>query len=895
MSLLDDILTWATAELTLWQRDALRPLFQKQDLDAQDYDDLYAMLRSSHELPDPQNRQPAPLAQEHLPVHTGSTTPVILRAMRDLKHVNRIAPGQKLEFAPKGLTVIYGGNGSGKSGYSRVLKRACRARDVSETVHPDAFDSDAANKIPEAIFDIDIDRNSQSLVWKRTMRPPDELSTLAVFDARCARAYLDAEQDAAYLPYGLDIVENLGQRVLPALTQRLNTEIGSINTDTIPFADLLGDTTVGKMVASLSEDTDFEEVKTLGTLTTDDTSRLTELDKALAENDPKGKAQALRLSARRIEELVSRIDTAVASVDDVALEKLKAQDTETEAACQAEAVAAASFRARDQLLPGTGERLWTNLFEAARRFSTDVAYPDKPFPNVEPGAQCLLCQQELYDEAAQRMQRFQDFVKQDTAKVAAEKREQRQKAERRLAEISLSFGLDAAITEEIRQLDATLLQATQAFEKKVEGRRAWLLGAVKVHAWEGTLSQVFQKVTQRLLGAINAHASGGTLALDGNPRVGLKFLSTKFLAQAADLTKASDENEKKKLAAECAELRARSNLAPRVQAVLALVRRMQLKAKLAKCRDDLKSKAISDKAREFANKAVTTALKSALDTEFKALGVGHIKTKLNSRVEQGKIRHKLVLDLPVTKKLDEILSEGEQRAIAIGSFLAEMHLANHRGGIVFDDPVSSLDHYRRKDVARRLIEEAKKRQVIVLTHDTVFLGELRDVIEQQNVEHLIHHLEWMNGYPGHVYEGLPWEHRSYKERLDRLEKNQKLLQKNWPIYPNGEDRAKMRQQYDHLRATIERVIQDVVFNGVVQRHRDWIKVNRLGEVVGFTEAEYKEILRLHETCCDIVDSHDPSSAKNSPVPSAKELGQDIADLKAFIEGVRSRRKKGTNT
>jgi wobble nucleotide-excising tRNase len=196
---------------------------------------------------------------------------------------------------------------------------------------------------------------------------------------------------------------------------------------------------------------------------------------------------------------------------------------------------------------------------------------------------------------------------------------------------------------------------------------------------------------------------------------------------------------------------------------------MQIKAKLTKCKDNLKTKAISDKAREFANKAVTAALKDALDTEFQALGVGHIKTKLNARVEQGKMRHKLVLDFSVTKKLDEILSEGEQRAIAIGSFLAEMHLANHRGGIVFDDPVSSLDHYRRKDVARRLIEEAKLRQVIIFTHDTVFLGELRDVIEQQNVDHLIHHLDWVNGYPGHVNEGLPWEHKSSMDRIDKHE------------------------------------------------------------------------------------------------------------------------------
>lgn len=36
------------------------------------------------------------------------------------------------------MTVIYGDNGSGKSGYSRVLKRACRTRDQMEAIHPNA-------------------------------------------------------------------------------------------------------------------------------------------------------------------------------------------------------------------------------------------------------------------------------------------------------------------------------------------------------------------------------------------------------------------------------------------------------------------------------------------------------------------------------------------------------------------------------------------------------------------------------------------------------------------------------------------------------------------------------------------------------------------------------------
>ena len=231
MSLLTDILTWATASLTLWQRDALRRLFQKQELDQQDFDDLYAMLKSAHGLPDPQNRQAVPLAQEHLPAKGASASTLILRAIRDLENVNRIAPGQKLEFATNGLTVIYGGNASGKSGYSRVLKRACRARDLSETVHADATDPNAFSQIPEATFDIEVEGCSKSLVWKRDVEPPEELSTIAVFDTRCARAYLDTEQEVAYLPYGLDIVENLGQHVLPNLSERIDAEIAGVNTD----------------------------------------------------------------------------------------------------------------------------------------------------------------------------------------------------------------------------------------------------------------------------------------------------------------------------------------------------------------------------------------------------------------------------------------------------------------------------------------------------------------------------------------------------------------------------------------------------------------------------------------------------------------------------------------
>jgi hypothetical protein len=41
---------------------------------------------------------------------------VRLLGIEDVQHINRLATGQSLSFAPDGLTVVYGDNGAGKTG-----------------------------------------------------------------------------------------------------------------------------------------------------------------------------------------------------------------------------------------------------------------------------------------------------------------------------------------------------------------------------------------------------------------------------------------------------------------------------------------------------------------------------------------------------------------------------------------------------------------------------------------------------------------------------------------------------------------------------------------------------------------------------------------------------------
>lgn len=796
MTLLAQILQWSNSSLKPWQQDAARRLFQNT-LDNEALDDLYAMLKSSVGLEDPHGRIPTPLCQDHLPVTSAKDDAAVLVALKDVRNVNRLAANQSLHFSKQGVTVIYGANGTGKSGYSRVLKRACRARDVSEDVRPNALDKAKLSAIPEASFDIELGAKPSTVTWKKNGPAPVELATIAVFDTHCARSYLDLQQEIAYLPYGLDVVENLAQIVLPKITEKLNAEIASTPTTKEAFNHLARPTKVSELIDSLSENTKIAEVEALAQMSAEETARMGELDKTLSEADPKAKAKELRLAIGRMNALKTKIESSANWVKNESIQKFRTLDEDAEKAIAAEANAATLLRAGEALLPGTGDVLWKAMYEAAKQFSLGAAYPNQTFPHFHDKGKCLLCQQDLLEGGTARMKRFEEYVEHNVAKLAADRRAARATAIGKIEGAALSIDYKDYV-DELTHLDPNVVAEICAFDNAVTERQKWMLAAQKVHAWDGVPE------------------------FPADPCLKLKTITDALTSQAEAYEKATDDKQKLLMKAELTELRVRAALAPQKDAVLALIERMRVKALLLKCKDDLRTKPISDKSKEFATNAVTAPLRQALKAEFASLGITHVAPRLDESVERGKMKHKLALDVVIPTQIRDILSEGEQRAIALGCFLAELRTGGHGGGIVFDDPVSSLDHTRRQNVARRLIEEAKSRQVIIFTHDTSFLGELRDLIDQTGIDHVIHHLEWHGEFSGVVQNGLPWEHKSYKDRIDKLQKAQSALAADWPPYPNGEQSALMRQQYNLMRATIERVIQDVVFNGVVVRYRDWI-------------------------------------------------------------------------
>ena len=72
-------------------------------------------------------------------------------------------------------------------------------------------------------------------------------------------------------------------------------------------------------------------------------------------------------------------------------------------------------------------------------------------------------------------------------------------------------------------------------------------------------------------------------------------------------------------------------------------------------------------------------------------------------------------------------------ALALAYFLAELGSAADVPGVIFDDPVTSLDHRIRSKVIAKIVGLAKERQVVVLTHDLPFYCELKEAATQEKV------------------------------------------------------------------------------------------------------------------------------------------------------------------
>ncbi|WP_416761171.1 AAA family ATPase [Roseateles sp. So40a] len=862
MTILNEIQKWAE-RLPAWQQHAVAILYERRRPEQEDLEAIYTLLLGSKGVPGLMEIEPRKLTQEQVGAAQVGERLVQLTAVKNLQHVNALAPGKTLALAPTGLTGIYGDNGAGKSGYNRVLKRACRARDAKERIRPNAYAPPVQGSVASAEFEVLVDGEAVGLVWTDGQTSPGELSSIAIFDSHCARAYVDNHGDFSYIPYGLDILEGLA-KVCAHLKARIEHELVAAQPNLEPFARLAqSPTAAGLLAKGLSAKTLPEDIEKLGTLKAGELERLESLVRTLAEADPKRRAAELRLRASRVETLVGRIDTSAAIVAEAKVEELQDLISRSDKAKAISQAVAQRFSDVGSV-EGTGSELWETLFKAARGFCASTGSL-KAFPELGANDPCPLCQNPIGDTGAARLRTFDEFIEGEAAQAATAARRTAGSAFKALVDAPLNLGFDETL---VHDLDghAELIAACEALQLALHARSAAVRRAADPSV-EGTWEQV--------------------PALPPNPRDDLLAVAKTWNDAATQLDQSQNAAARAAMEKELAELQARSQLADLKSTALDTVRKFILSGQLAGCLTATSTTAISRKSTELMNTMATEEVAAALRQELKALGIHGINVELQPSSARAKTTFKLVLNSKSGAVPEEILSEGEQRAIAIAAFLAEVKLGNGRGGIVFDDPVSSLDHARRELVARRIAAEATHRQVVVFTHDIYFLNVL--MYEAAKLE-LAPKTLTLNETPegfGVAEETLPFAGATVAQRVGMLRNKQVDCAR---LHKNGDKPGYRRltlELYSDLRMSWERGVEEVLFNEAVLRFRKGVETNRLKQVT--IEPEDIAAITSGMAKCSNFTGHDGAMVANVAMPPPDELSADISALEDWRKSVMVRR------
>lgn len=848
---LADLVTWAEKR-PAWQRDALRRLVTGETLDGQ-------VIMGLTELCLDPARTHTPIAQSHIVAETSAAEPISLVSIKNTTAINALASQQELSFEPSGLTVIYGDNGSGKSGYVRVLKHACRSRDERFVIHRDLEDKTDTPQSAEICFTRGA--NTEQFNWTPDGEPHSDLPSVSIFDSRSASIHVESTNEVAYIPRPMRLLEALAD-ASDRIKTLLDGRIATLKSQ-VPFAisnpTLSTETAAGSYVFGLSAKSNVPQLDKLAAFTDQEAARLTALETDFAQ-DPKRAVARLDNHRSEVERIQTTLKSLFATTNAAAFAEINALRKTHGDSVEAASVASHQLFSASPL-PEVGQAAWEKLWEAARTYADTVAYPGKTFPSSEPDTLCVLCQQTLGADAIARQQTFELFVKSST----------------RADEATARLKLDAALT----QLKVRMLRLGDVVKSS-----KFLATEIGDVALARQVRRAFVVVLWRLRAMVRAYREPKPLGADPLPALADHALDLK--TRATQLSADARSDDYKGLNSEYLELKERAALAPLLPDIKAHIARLKEIELINTALKATAKKPITDKNKELSDRMVTDALRSRFAREIGKLKLARMPVELRKEKDRQAVSYfRVALVENPNAKVGEIFSEGEHRCVALAAFLAELVTAQRYCSIVFDDPMSSLDHIHRSAVASRLVEEAEHRQVVVFTHDLVFLYELRREAEKANRPIAFRNVRRQRDKPGYIENELPDKAKSGLEMCNALRSSLKSAKPSLDKLTDTQRTIFCKGTIGQLRDAWEQAICDYI-RPVLERFDNKVKPTSMFKLGILTEDDVMRVMAAQSRLSE--DLHSSAQALNPEAVSLDDLLSEVKALEEWIYSIRERQK-----
>ncbi len=515
-----------------------------------------------------------------------------------------------------------------------------------------------------------------------------------------------------------------------------------------------------------------------------------------------------------------------------------------------------------------GSQEWRDFILAAKSFASnqhtlkhdkDDYQNSKEYP-IE-GDHCLLCHQPLSDEALRLLRKTWEYLKSEAEGKLTKAQEKIDKI--RLAYLNLNFDFfpeNNNLTIWLNEKHPEILNSL-----KTQVSDAKKLVAEMVTACQTAITSTFTSVQ---IGT-NVH---DTLIQDLETEKDA-HLSGQSVKKLADLSKQLTYYVHKQ------------KLQDNIVSIEQFVTQRKWIADVSSFDWRVFKQSITLTEKRLSEKYYNIAYVERLNSECEKLSI-NVDLVVDPKGAEGKSNRKLMIK---DKNPSVILSESEQKVIALADFLAEMDLSEVNKGLIFDDPVTSLDEYRKINIAKRLVEEAQQKQIIIFSHDLVFVFALIEACKDQGVLNETHWIENKNNSPGKIWlRNAPSYEKDYKSEAKAQE------------YLNKANKSGPQEREDHLkngfaalRTSYEALVVFELFKGVVQRFNERVSIDSLPKVNFDTEIR-DTLLDGFYNCCRHMEGHIHSDKYASAKPSPEALQTEIQRFITIRSSIRNFDKPSKN-
>lgn len=612
-----------------------------------------------------------------------SSEKLLLESLTHVSGVNALCENQTIKFSPD-VTVLYGLNGSGKSGYFRLLNNM--AGGVYKEIRPNIYANVGERKSLNVSIKYKVGNSSNNCNWTDSHTKLPDFHGIKVFDTSYLNGLLQTKNpdETIIYPLGLHLFGYIA-KILDSFTTKLNEQVETAKRylpiiKTEELGEALKRKFINREYFSATEQKEIKEKFNFSDIEKNALNKNEEEYRQLLQTNYQDTIDLLVKHNKELSTFVTKVNAATENMKFYGEELGKKLE-------QYESAKKKNDEARQRSvvlmgLPKSNTQEWKSFVLAGQRYSS-LLEKEKP-------EKCPYCQQELKsEEAISIVKAYADYLSDTSEKELKDAAQSLTDLQSKIEKYDVAI----VLTDEIKNVITDYTE----LEKKIG-----LLAKYKDSIQSAKTADEIK-----------------TLTIDFSTE--LNVLSNKQKQNEAtikELSTTKEEKDKKvgELQKEIARLKEKKSISEQKVDVEKYFAVFEKSNTIEAKKTETRTNQLTTLANQAQKDLLTDALKTSFEKELKALGRHNLKVQLVViNGNKGKCNSQLVLT--GNNSVTDILSEGEQKAVGLAMFFAEIQNENYP--IILDDPVTSLDHDIAGMLAKRLLDFHN--QVIVFCHNKLFL------------------------------------------------------------------------------------------------------------------------------------------------------------------------------